>query len=771
MKRALPLILAIATVLVLIAAPSAGAAVTSISAEVTQDAQTPTSASVSWSLSQDDIPFGGNNAMVFATSPAWAGCNGVWPYGSPWYANEVSVQHFALHNAGESGVDQVTLPAGRSMCVGVVAQDQYGAITYDATYVNFDQPSGYDTGNGSSYVNSLVPELSVTPNGLPTYYSLSYFEKTQPGDCMTLAFEQSQFSSTDPELISDDLYAEHVVYPEITGLQPERSYCIAARINNAQGNADGNYWGYTTASPPPTIDSESYSGNYGQIDFNVSLTPNATLSDSSLNFQYFKKVGSACTLVVGEEQYSYNHYFTPNRVDHSVPATGSITGLDPHAYYCVRAFSVNLGGGSNPGDFTTVRTVNQLAVGTKYAYFQPPTDNPYDIGLAIGFDDYGASEDLSELNTVSLRNYRVSGAECNSSGVAGETPTEELVGAQFAGDADYDFDISAGARGTENCVHAHVDSAWGHAFDYDHYFPFKSGAKPAISGFSETHTSDSITVGSLVDPGEFSTNISLFHAPLGDAAQCSEVSPQIDALDPISSSLSTPQTISTTLSGLDDYTTYCFLFMSGNTLGQGAGTWQQVTTDDATAPDKPTGLQVSGVTQTSATLAWDAPSDNAGVTGYNIYKSGQLLATKESPSIALDGLCGKTDHLRVSAVDAAENESAQSDEFAVTYAACDVPPAPAKTCLAPVKNKSVTLKNKKKRVKATVKTKLSADRQGMTITAAAKGAKISFKVDGKSTKATKGSIKITNNPSLVTVSFKLAGKTTTVKVKLGKYSC
>ena len=47
---------------------------------------------------------------------------------------------------------------------------------------------------------------------------------------------------------------------------------------------------------------------------------------------------------------------------------------------------------------------------------------------------------------------------------------------------------------------------------------------------------------------------------------------------------------------------------------------------DTSPPSTPTGLAVSGVTQTAMTLSWNASSDNVGVTGYRLYLNGSQVA-------------------------------------------------------------------------------------------------------------------------------------------------
>ena len=48
---------------------------------------------------------------------------------------------------------------------------------------------------------------------------------------------------------------------------------------------------------------------------------------------------------------------------------------------------------------------------------------------------------------------------------------------------------------------------------------------------------------------------------------------------------------------------------------------------DTTAPTVPAGTTATNITQTSATLSWNASTDNVGVTGYKVYRNGVLAST------------------------------------------------------------------------------------------------------------------------------------------------
>jgi chitodextrinase len=117
--------------------------------------------------------------------------------------------------------------------------------------------------------------------------------------------------------------------------------------------------------------------------------------------------------------------------------------------------------------------------------------------------------------------------------------------------------------------------------------------------------------------------------------------------------------------------------------------------DDTEAPTAPTGLSSSGITQTTFTLSWNASSDNVGVTGYDVYKDGSLLASTANTSYNLTNLtAGTTYSFYVKAKDAAGNLSAASSTLNVTTDDPDdveAPTAPTNLVAYNVTENSATL--------------------------------------------------------------------------------
>jgi chitodextrinase len=96
-----------------------------------------------------------------------------------------------------------------------------------------------------------------------------------------------------------------------------------------------------------------------------------------------------------------------------------------------------------------------------------------------------------------------------------------------------------------------------------------------------------------------------------------------------------------------------------------------------TPPSVPTGLAGTVGSATQINLSWTASTDNAGVAGYNVFRSGAKVGSTSATSYQDTGLSAGTNYsYAVSAYDAAGNTSAQSSSISVTTPA---PPAVAIT--------------------------------------------------------------------------------------------
>ena len=117
---------------------------------------------------------------------------------------------------------------------------------------------------------------------------------------------------------------------------------------------------------------------------------------------------------------------------------------------------------------------------------------------------------------------------------------------------------------------------------------------------------------------------------------------------------------------------------------------------DTEAPSVPADVKATDVTETTAKLTWNEATDNVGVAGYNVYVNEakvneELVAGTE---FALTDLTEATEYtVRVSAVDAAGNESARSEATTFTTLESEKP-APEKPA-APINVKISEIKHTK----------------------------------------------------------------------------
>ncbi len=100
-------------------------------------------------------------------------------------------------------------------------------------------------------------------------------------------------------------------------------------------------------------------------------------------------------------------------------------------------------------------------------------------------------------------------------------------------------------------------------------------------------------------------------------------------------------------------------------------------TPDTTPPSVPTNLAASAASASQINLSWNASSDNVGVSGYRIYRSGVQIATPGTTSYQDTGLAANTSYsYTVAALDAAGNVSAQSGSVSATTQSNPSPPPP-----------------------------------------------------------------------------------------------
>ena len=131
-----------------------------------------------------------------------------------------------------------------------------------------------------------------------------------------------------------------------------------------------------------------------------------------------------------------------------------------------------------------------------------------------------------------------------------------------------------------------------------------------------------------------------------------------------------------TVTGLTQNTAYTFTAKALDGAGNVSNASNSLvvttlSTADTQPPTAPTNLTSPTKTTTTVSLAWNASTDNVGVTGYNVYINGSSVATNGSlisgTTYTVTGLTAATAYsFTVKAKDAAGNLSAASNSLAVT---------------------------------------------------------------------------------------------------------
>jgi chitinase len=126
--------------------------------------------------------------------------------------------------------------------------------------------------------------------------------------------------------------------------------------------------------------------------------------------------------------------------------------------------------------------------------------------------------------------------------------------------------------------------------------------------------------------------------------------------------------------GLTASTSYAYTVKARDAAGNVSAASNQVTAttqsdggSDTTPPSAPSGLTVTGTSASSASLSWNASTDNVGVTGYQVLRAGTVVATATGTTFTDTGLAASTSYsYTVKAQDAAGNVSAASNQVTAT---------------------------------------------------------------------------------------------------------
>ena len=133
------------------------------------------------------------------------------------------------------------------------------------------------------------------------------------------------------------------------------------------------------------------------------------------------------------------------------------------------------------------------------------------------------------------------------------------------------------------------------------------------------------------------------------------------------------------LTGLTCATAYHFRAFATNPSGTGYGSDTTLTTGSCSSSvnsvSSPINIRATSVTVSTITLSWDSAIADLGVSGYNVYRGGVLIAPLNPGTTYTDsGLSASTAYsYTISAVDTASTESDISSALSATTAAVEVP--------------------------------------------------------------------------------------------------
>ena len=140
--------------------------------------------------------------------------------------------------------------------------------------------------------------------------------------------------------------------------------------------------------------------------------------------------------------------------------------------------------------------------------------------------------------------------------------------------------------------------------------------------------------------------------------------------------------------GLTASTSYSYTVSAYDAAGNNSAQTSPVSAttlagSDTQPPTVPTNLTATAVSSSQINLSWTASTDNVGVTGYKVFRSGSQIGTTAGTTYQNTGLTASTSYsYTVSAYDAAGNNSAQTSPVsATTPASSDTQPPTVPTNL------------------------------------------------------------------------------------------
>ena len=320
----------------------------------------------------------------------------------------------------------------------------------------------------------------------------------------------------------------------------------------------------------------------------------------------------------------------------------AVTGItiDKAAKIAYRAESVYLGANSTYNDarnFTIQAAEDLYGIGSNEVIQTTNAWNAVGVGAKYGEVSYCASNG-NNINDEYIGRVQLGTINNATGGTAGGYADYTSISTDLNLSANYTITITPTWTGTV------YNEAYGVWIDYNADGDFSDAGEQVFSKAASktTPVSGSFTIPSTAKPGATRMRVSLKYNAIPTPCE------------------------SFTYGEVEDYTV--------NIIGSGP---------DTTAPSVPTGLTAANITINSVDLSWNASTDNVGVTGYDVYQDGTLIASPTGTSYAVTGLAsGTTYAFTVRAKDAAGNTSAQSTAINVTTDTPDTTPPSTPTGLA-----------------------------------------------------------------------------------------
>lgn len=534
----------------------------------------------------------------------------------------------------------------------------------------------------------------------------------------------------------------------VNGLELGKPYCVTVFVESAWGDtydATVHEEVWFGAEPSATLSGADVTHNsITMVD--ADIYPGHLATEYGLEY-FEKQTGVACYDDNDTPRSFVSSGTLTEDLDQTQTFDFSADVFDPETTYCVRIKVTNYWG-TNFSSMTALTTTKEPVKATIVDLaFGPPSIAERDVEISATVDEFGAAAATAGLSTWQIKHYELPQSSCNSAGVSGQTALATQT-ESFNGQKEVEWNLDPTDPGDQICVELNVDSAWA-GMDEVAFLWLVVPQKPVLSNLALTSSKTSVTAQASIEGTWTSTGYWIESYPA--VGEDCDTMGSVTTGNPIDFSPNTAAgTISATQSGLSPDTLYCARLRSSNQWGVAGTPYETVRTVEATAPSVPTGLSASNVTQTSATLSWDASTDSAGVAAYRVLEGANTVATGAATSFAVSLTCGQSRTFTVIAIDVNDNESGASAPFTVTAAACPTPPtsppasppAPAQTCLVGFKKFTISGKLKgrkgaKANYKVTVSSKLSPDRKSLAVVMAAKNIsakKIKIKLNGTTIK-------------------------------------